>query len=512
MLTLIYSFTQLLDTAEKVSNIAGYTARVAEMVEDLDRIHSKVPEEPTPRSSVDAPAHPRSPAPAHSQTLIGPGPIHPGGRHSFELSVHRASRQLVQHLADVFPDAPFAGSAPAAPPPLVVPTFQVARGGVDLGTDCRDPEGVARAAAEMDRMLDRFLGWASRLSAALSRRGYWANAVDPRTGLALFGQQGAAYSEAQGAAALLGYTACNTGVCDVVSHPVHGTRIYPATLATTAPLEALQAALEAVAAEERAGARVEDGEEEGPRGSDAAASAPRPLPMEVVLQPIGGEVLLSLHRLAVDTGAGVPAVAGLTLGLRSGEHLLVSGPSGCGKSTLLKALAGLWPVKGGEARMPPSQHVMFLPQEAVLAPTRTLAEQLLYPFSSLSQSGSLGSSPAHLQWLLEAVGLGHLWDRAGWDKPVGWLENLSPGELQRLSIARVLARRPALALLDEATSAIGAAMERSMYSLIKAAGITVVSVGHRRELEELHPVVLRLSGDDAGTWKLEQRAETACQT
>ena len=67
---------------------------------------------------------------------------------------------------------------------------------------------------------------------------------------------------------------------------------------------------------------------------------------------------------------------------------------------------------------------MFLPQSPVLAPGLTLAEQILYPFSSLSQVRSLVCDPDHLRWLLHAVGLDSLWERAGgqWQAPLDWLQ------------------------------------------------------------------------------------------
>lgn len=71
---------------------------------------------------------------------------------------------------------------------------------------------------------------------------------------------------------------------------------------------------------------------------------------------------------------------------------------------------------------------MFLPQRGVLAPARSLAGQLLYPAGagagSLSQAASLAVSPDHLRWLLQAVGLGELWERAAgdWQGELGWLQ------------------------------------------------------------------------------------------
>ena len=91
-------------------------------------------------------------------------------------------------------------------------------------------------------------------------------------------------------------------------------------------------------------------------------------------------------------------------------------------------------MQGGSARLPAQQRVMFLPQSPVLAPGLTLAEQILYPFSSLSQARSLACDPDHLRWLLQAVGLDYLWERAdgAWQAPQDWLQASSPSTLPRL--------------------------------------------------------------------------------
>lgn len=83
-----------------------------------------------------------------------------------------------------------------------------------------------------------------------------------------------------------------------------------------------------------------------------------------------------------------------------------------------------------------------------------------------------------------------------------WASILSIGEQQRLGIARVLYHRPALAFLDESTSAISETAERKAYALMKSAGVTVVAVGHRSSLRVLHERTLSLDGAPEGGWAL----------
>ena len=71
-------------------------------------------------------------------------------------------------------------------------------------------------------MLDVFLRLASRLRADLGSQGFWANAIDPRTGTALFDTEGGAWSEVTAARTLLKYPTRDTAACPVIMHPVHG--------------------------------------------------------------------------------------------------------------------------------------------------------------------------------------------------------------------------------------------------------------------------------------------------
>jgi ABC-type uncharacterized transport system fused permease/ATPase subunit len=106
---------------------------------------------------------------------------------------------------------------------------------------------------------------------------------------------------------------------------------------------------------------------------------------------------------------------------------------------------------------------------------------------------------------LQQVGLGYLLPQlgAGLDTPSGdWQQQLSPGELQRLAVARVLLQQPQLAVLDEATSSLDEAAELQLYQALVAAGVTLVSVGHRRSLQRLHHARLHLAGEGSGGYSL----------
>jgi ABC-type Fe3+/spermidine/putrescine transport system ATPase subunit len=84
------------------------------------------------------------------------------------------------------------------------------------------------------------------------------------------------------------------------------------------------------------------------------------------------------------------------------------------------------------------------------------------------------------------VGLGHLVDRL--DDDSAWDRTLSGGEKQRLAFARIFLHQPDIVVLDEATSALDPDSQDKLMELLtqELASLTVVSVGHRPELEAFH--------------------------
>ncbi|CAJ1386221.1 unnamed protein product [Effrenium voratum] len=181
--------------------------------------------------------------------------------------------------------------------------------------------------------------------------------------------------------------------------------------------------------------------------------------------------------------------------------LLISGPSGAGKTTLLRALAGLWHKGTGEIKREMREgHVLFLPQRPYMS-LGTLREQLLYP------NPKVAADDAYLHEVLLSVGLQGVLQRLAGDLDAvrRWDEQLSVGEQQRLSVARLLVQRPSYALVDEVTSANDPHHEEMIYNCLASTCRAFVSVGHRQSLEAFHAWNLRLEGD--GKWTLKRIGE-----
>ncbi|WP_199423094.1 ABC transporter ATP-binding protein [Actinotalea solisilvae] len=200
-----------------------------------------------------------------------------------------------------------------------------------------------------------------------------------------------------------------------------------------------------------------------------------------------------------DDGSVATAVDHLDLDVAPGEVVALLGPSGSGKSSLLRAVAGLEPVSSGTVRwggedlagVPVHRRgfgLMF--QDGQLFPHRDVARNVAF---GLEMAGvPRPERRARVAELLELVGL------VGFDRRE--VATLSGGERQRVALARSLAPRPRLLLLDEPLSALDRSLRERLATEVRAAltatGTTAVFVTH--DHDEAFAVADRIAVMDAG--------------
>uniref|UniRef100_A0A669EWP6 ATP-binding cassette, sub-family D (ALD), member 4 n=1 Tax=Oreochromis niloticus TaxID=8128 RepID=A0A669EWP6_ORENI len=198
-------------------------------------------------------------------------------------------------------------------------------------------------------------------------------------------------------------------------------------------------------------------------------------------------------------------VEDLSLKISQGTHLLVVGNTGTGKTSLLRVLNRLWEAHSGFVHMTTCfgpRGTLFLPQKPYLT-DGTLREQRIQEKPELHVMFSGSVDDDRIIQFLELAGVSNLLKRTGGlDEKVdwNWYDVLSPGEMQRLSFARLFYLQPKYAILDEATSALTEEAEAQLYRTCKQLGMTLVSLGHRSSLEKYHDVQLKLCGE--GRWEL----------
>ena len=188
---------------------------------------------------------------------------------------------------------------------------------------------------------------------------------------------------------------------------------------------------------------------------------------------------LRLRNLSVTLDDGTDVVKDAEMDIAPGERVLVAGESGTGKSTLVRAISGLWPWGEGDIEVQSGAKMLLLPQKAYV-PSGTLRRAATYPEPADSKDLE------EVAKALKLVGLAHLVDRL--DEEAPWDRTLSGGEKQRLAFARILLHRPDIIVLDEATSALDPASQDKLMELLtkELDATTIVSVGHRPELEAFH--------------------------
>ena len=195
------------------------------------------------------------------------------------------------------------------------------------------------------------------------------------------------------------------------------------------------------------------------------------------------DTVLHFDRVAIELG-GRQILSPVELSVRRGEFVCVIGPSGCGKTTLLRAAAGFLPPSGGEVRrlgqpvQGPSREAAFVFQDygRALLPWRTVAANVSLALEAAKVPEA--ERPARIAKVLDTVGLGA---HAG-----KYPAQLSGGMQQRVQIARCLAQRPDVMMMDEPFGALDAmtreTLQDELARLVREEGLTVMFVTH--DLEE----------------------------
>ena len=188
---------------------------------------------------------------------------------------------------------------------------------------------------------------------------------------------------------------------------------------------------------------------------------------------------LRLRGLSVTLDDGSAVVNEADATICPGEKVLVAGESGTGKSTLVRAISGLWPWGQGEILLRSGARLFLMPQQPYV-PLGTLRRATTYPLSPQEVDDAL------VRKTVEEVGLEHFMTRI--DEEARWEDILSGGEKQRLAFARILIHRPDILVMDEATAALDPPSQERLMRLVleRLPEATIISVGHRVELEAFH--------------------------
>jgi iron(III) transport system ATP-binding protein len=207
----------------------------------------------------------------------------------------------------------------------------------------------------------------------------------------------------------------------------------------------------------------------GPRGTAGVAFAAA-LSFDSVDVRLGGRTVLDRFSLA----------------LTPGEIVCLLGESGSGKSTILRAAAGIQPIQSGAIRIndrivsgqgvhlaPDRRGVGLMFQDFALFPHLTLLGNVLFGLKPLGRAAAL----LQARQALRRVGLG--------DREADYPHMLSGGQQQRLALARSIAPRPGILMLDEPFSSLDARMRESVrnetLAVLRETHATTIIVTHDPE-------------------------------
>jgi iron(III) transport system ATP-binding protein len=212
---------------------------------------------------------------------------------------------------------------------------------------------------------------------------------------------------------------------------------------------------------------------------------------------------LEVSHLRVDFASNT-VISDLSFSLEKGEIAALLGPSGCGKTTLLRAIAGLVAPAAGTVRLdnqlvglssvhlpPHKRSIGYVPQQGALFPHLSVAKNISFGLSKKVYSEV--EIKRITDEMLELISMKGFEDAMPTE--------LSGGQLTRVSLARALAIKPKMVLLDEPFSALDAqlrnVLREDVVSLLRSLKATAILVTHDREeaLVSADKVLLMRGGD-----------------
>lgn len=234
-----------------------------------------------------------------------------------------------------------------------------------------------------------------------------------------------------------------------------------------------------------------------------AAGAPAPSAPPTAGPGSGVDPLLRIDRVTIRFG-GVIAISGLELDVTEGQIFGLIGPNGAGKTSCFNVITGVYQPTDGAVRLAGRSLTGLKPHRITqLGLARTFQNIRLFPEMTALENVMVGADAQHRTGLVGAV-LGlprhrseqrdgealarELLDFTGVTGPAGFAgieheqaRNLSYGSQRRLEIARALATRPKLLLLDEPAAGMNPAEKLGLADLIRAIrdrGVTVLLIEH----------------------------------
>lgn len=195
---------------------------------------------------------------------------------------------------------------------------------------------------------------------------------------------------------------------------------------------------------------------------------------------------LAFNGVSFAYGKAAPVLSNVSFTIAKGAFVGIAGASGSGKTTVVDLLLRLLMPSAGALTIDGSpvdsvklsewrRHIGYVPQEVFLL-NGTVEENIKFFDGTISDEA-----------MIEAAKAAHIYDEImekpeRFRAPVGERGTLfSAGQRQRIALARILARRPTILILDEATSSLDAVSERHIHGALEElrGRITIIAIAHR---------------------------------